>query len=495
MNQFFHYSLSFDGKIFAAFFSTFPALYEDIRNIDKLTWSKFDVSFVGKTTIGWVQKKKMSQITSNILSSFCSDFKQQDFFLIPSKKQEIDIDFASNEANFLINFAQKMKENSINLLEIYKMPEHPNEFVADGQNHHSQQTYDDFSNLCLLKEVPQSINLNTVFSKEGYQFDQESVFPIHPEHDFSLLKFISYFRYLIFRIPNLLQLLKSFSLDNSYFPFLVEAFTLEFIPSFSHHHNTYEKLGDAILGLCIVTDVIKALPDQPLYYINHKYNKSISNSLFNAIGAQYHFDKCVIGPIDEEKVPADCFEALAGVLFYNKGYSEINSFWQQRIFDIDDSFLNANQLTKTIKSMRLNLRNAVTDIKPSTNIPPYAQQFVGNLNFPAHDAFTNKTEIQQKCKMIGASFLKAIVALCVFTKRRKDEDMLIIEQKVKKNSLEEISQKIGFPNARQLKIFIGGLFLTNDYEQVKNLIIEQFIPYFELLPRRRRHHRRHQTEE
>lgn len=486
---------------FGLLFSPLPILYNPLREIDVNSWGNFFFKDCGIVSLPWVQKHKLQQITSKLLGSISSDFQFKDIFLIPAKNDTIDLEFATTESDILISFITTLSNSSINLLEIYKMPEHPNEFVEDDPNHHSKETYEDVRNLALLKEninIFNSVDLNDLFS-DNYQFNTDSIFPINSNtNSFTLLKFISYFRYFLKSLPNLINLSKQFSFDNSFFPYLVESFTIEFIPSPTHHHNSLEKLGDTILSLCVVTDVIKALPGQPLYYINHKYNKSISNSLFNTIGSQNNFQSCVIGPIDEEKVPADCFEAISGAIFHIKGYDAISSFWKQRIFDIDDSFLEKNQLKKTINSMKLNLSNSITNAQPTKNMPPYAKELFENyknlseinngFNAPAQDAFTQGSEMQQKCKMIGAAFLKMCIAKNVFSRMKKDEDLLIIEQKSKKASVEEVAQKIGFPSSRQIKIFIGGIFLTNGFDDVEKMVNQQLIPQFELFPRRRRRH-------
>lgn len=509
MLNFHQYILSInedDENLFGLLFSPLPILYDPLREIDKISWSNFFFKYNGVVSLPWVQKRKLQQITSKLLSSISSDFQSKEFFLIPAKSNSIDIEFATSETDALISYVSKLSDSSINLLEIYKMPEHPNEFVEGDPNHHSQETYTDVRNLSLLKEnITSEVDLNQLFENK-YKFNPDSIFPIDTTtNSFTLLKFISYFRYFLKSLPNLYKLSKQFSFNDSFFPYLIESFTVEFIPSSTHHHNSLEKLGDTVLSLCIVSDIIKALPGQPLYYINHKYNKSISNDFFNAISSQNNFQNCIIGPIDEEKVPADCFEAISGAIFTVNGYKSISNFWKERVFDIDDSFIEKNQLKKTINSMRLNLKNSITDVQPTKSMPPYAKQLFdsymnsnenNDLIMPAQDAFTQGSEMQQKCKMIGAAFLKMMIAKNVFSRMKKDDDLLIIEMKSKKASVEEVAQKIGFPSSRQIKIFIGGLFLTNSFDDVEKIFNSQLTPQFELFPRRRRrHHHLHSQQQ
>lgn len=511
MLNFHQYILSLNDEQhtpFGLLISPLPILHDSVREIDTITWGKFFFKYNGSVSLSWIEKRKLQQITSKLMNSLSQTFQFKDIFLVPAQNENINIDFATSETDFLISFITTILNSSINLLEIYKMPEHPNEFVQDDPNHHSQETYTDVRNLALLKEnenIFNSIDLNKLF-KGKFNFNPNSIFPINCEpHTFNLIKFISYFRYFLKSLPNLINLSKKFSFSDSFFPYLIESFTVEFIPSPTHHHNSLEKLGDTILSLCVCNDVIKVLPDQPLYYINHKYNKSISNGLFNTIGSQNNFQDCVIGPIDEEKVPADCFEAISGAIFSVNGYQKLSDFWKQRIFDIDESFQVKNQLTKTIKSMQLNLRNNITDVQPTKNMPPYASQLIQiynsshedqpALNAPAQDAFTQGSEMQQKCKMIGSAFIKSAIAKNVFSRMKKDEDILIIEQKSKKESVEEVAKKIGFPSSRQIKVFIGGVFLTNNYADVEKIVDEQIIPHFELFPRRRRRHHHHRSQE
>ena len=489
-------------NIFGVLISPLPILYDPPREIDMVSWSNFFFKYSGTITLPWVQKRKLQQITTKLLSSLSSEFQLKDIFLIPAQNDSYDIDFALSETDVLISFISELTKLKIN------MPEHPNEFVLDDPNHHSQETYTDARNLALLKEnenIFNTVDLNKLF-KGQYIFSSNSIFPTnYNTNSFTLLKFISYFRYFLRSLPNLINLCQKFSFDNSFFPYLIESFTIEFIPSPTHHHNSFEKLGDTVLSLCIVTDIIKALPGQPLYYINHKYNKSISNDLFNTIGNQNNFQDCIIGPLDDQKIPADCFEAISGALYSLNGYQSISDFWKQRIYDIDDTFLEKNQLKKTINSIQLSLKNSITNCQPTKNMPPYAMQLFESsqkveiseeitLNAPAQDSFTQGSEMQQKCKMIGAAFLKMSIAKFVFDRMKKDDDLLIIERKAKKESVEEVAQKIGFPSSRQVKVFIGGLFLTNGFEVVQKVVDEKIIPLFELMPKRRRRHHHHRSE-
>lgn len=496
------------NETFGCLMSPVPLLHNIEREIDKSTWGPFSITFEKEASLSWVEQKKLQQITTKLINSISAELQFKDLYLFPIHLTKpntfsIDVNFIQSETDFLINFINTLKTLSINLLDIYTFPEHPNEFVQDDVHHHSEQTYKDFQNLMLLKEYFPPNDYSSLFKGE-FTFSNDSIFPLtgtNTPHNFSLLKFICFFQHFLFKIPHLMNLLKKFSIEFEYFPYFIESFTVEFIPSFTHHHNSLEKLGDTILNLCIVSDVIRSLPDQPLYYINHKYNKSISNGLFNTIGFQNGFQNCIIGPIDEDKVPADCFEALCGSIFRLFGYEKLVAFWRQRIFDIDDGFIEKNQLSKTIQAMKLNLRNEITDIEPSNTMPPFATNFLEtyvkskdqsdfSLHYAAKDAFTQGTEIQQKCKMIGAAFIKAMISKNIFSKMTKDDDLLLIEVKAKKDSVQDVARKIGFPSSRQLKIFIGGLFLTNGYDAVEDLIQEVIIPHFDLLPRRRRRHRR-----
>jgi hypothetical protein len=245
-----------------------------------------------------------------------------------------------------------------------------------------------------------------------------------------------------------------------------------------------------MLALLVTHDVVKALIDQPIHYINHRVNLTVSNHLFNAIGAHFGFPDCIIGPIDEEKVPADCFEALAGLMYVKSGFQGLRSFWQRLIFALDDKYIEGRKIVKSVEVMKLGLDGRTIRDAPDAPMPGFVRAIIGGLKHPPEGTFTHGSELQQKCKMVGAVFLKAALAATVFRGMRKTDDFMMVDQKAKKENVNQVATQIGFPNGRQLKVFLGGIALVNTFEDVMALIERVVIPPFELFPRRRRRHTR-----
>jgi hypothetical protein len=136
-------------------------------------------------------------------------------------------------------------------------------------------------------------------------------------------------------LPGLAKLRTAFLLEEMVFPDLIEAFRVEFIPSFVHHHNTLEELCDSVLSVLATLNVARTWIAGPTHRVHQRVGLAVSNGLFTAIGNAYGFESCVIGPIGEPRVPADCLEAVIGFVFLRYGYDKLSEFWQARIAGVD----------------------------------------------------------------------------------------------------------------------------------------------------------------
>lgn len=491
MNEFHSYSVSLNGNHFALMISKLPLLHRPLKPIDSLTWGSFSFFENEKLVLPWVQKRKITQMTQKIMNAVGIKFTSIDIFIIPSNTHDLNIDQAQSETSFIEQYLQALASNSIDALSIYAMPEHPNQYT--------EETTNTYQNLINLIEISQNkskeciTQLKTLCDSkfDKYEFSEDSIYPNTANFGVSIayMKFLSYFRMILSKISSLQSLHSQLSLELDMFPYLIESFTLEFIPSFTHHHNSAEKLGDTALSLCIVSDLVRALISHPTHFLNHRYNLAISNNLFNAIGRHYSFSECIVGPIDEEKVPADCFEAISGHVFAKSGYDALHNFWKQSMFGIDEQFLQENRVVKTFEVMKLGVDINSIDMTPSDSIPQYAEKYIGSLVPPPKDTFVKKSDFQTKCKMIGASFLKCSLALCVFRRFKTSEDIKIIEQRACNDYVNQVAPNLGFPDGRMFKVFLGGMFLSNSFDSLFELMEKEFIPSFDLFPHHHRHHR------
>ena len=211
---------------------------------------------------------------------------------------------------------------------------------------------------------------------------------------------------------------------------------------------------------------MKALSTHPIHFLNVSYNNSISNKFFNDICLQYNFQEAIIGPIDEEKVPADCFEAIAGFLYAHHGISDVESFWKSVLFSLPESCLNNYNLIKAVECLKMDINLNSFDKTVQIQLPKFVQPYMKGLNPPLAIAFDHENDYQQRCKMVGAALLKSLVALNCF---KKGKDMKLVEMTVKKDTLVETVPKLGFPNPRIFKVFLGSIYLTNDYDAIATM--------------------------
>jgi hypothetical protein len=410
------------------------------------------------------------------------------FLVVPSASPDVDLREAQAAAAFAASYILLCDRHSLGLLGVFEYPAHPNRY--DPVTVRTPETYDTVHRLARLIESPRAVPPDFVRAATelcgSVTFDG-GVFPRESNPGLAMVKFVCYFRLFLSRLPALANLLQAFSLDPTFFPDLIEAFTIEFIPSFVHHHNTLEKLGDGLLKVIVTLASVQALLARPIDRVNRRINRTVSNSLFGAIASRYEFDKCVIGPIDEEKVPADCFEAVIGGVYMRWGYDKLWSFWIARISALDPRELETRHLKGLTDAMLLDLRPSISPCE--TPIPSYMAAFVGALRPPPEESL-QPGDFQQKCKMIGAAFLKAVLCVAVYRTIQYVDEFLIVDQKAKKENVDVVAKALGFPNQRQLKVFLGGLLLVNQFDGVLTMAEGLIIPAFEL--RRKRRRRSHQ---
>jgi hypothetical protein len=416
------------------------------------------------------------------------------FLLIPSSSPDIVLHEAQAIASFTADYISLCDQYSLDLLEVFEYPAHPNRY--DPVTIRTPETYETVHRLAQLIESPRVVPLDFVRKAAdlcgSVTFDR-GVFPKESNPGLAMIKFVCYFRSFLSRLPALANLLQAFSLEPAFFPDLIEAFTIEFIPSFVHHHNTLEKLGDGIVKVIVTLASVQALLRHPIDRVNKRINLVVSNSLFGAIASRYEFEACVIGPIDEEKVPADCFEAVLGAVYARSGYDKLWSFWTARLSALDSRELEVRGLKGTIDAMLLDLQHSIAPCE--TSIPSYMAAFIGALRPPPEESL-QPGDFQQKCKMIGAAFVKASLCLSVYRTIQSVDEFLIVDQKAKKENVEIVAKTLGFPNQRQLKVFLGGLLLVNQFDDVIAMAEGLIIPAFELRKRRRRrsHHQMRETD-
>lgn len=218
---------------------------------------------------------------------------------------------------------------------------------------------------------------------------------------------------------------------------------------------------------------------------------TVSNEVFGGIAATYGFERCVIGPMDVEKVTADCFEALSGDVFLRRGFNGLNDFFVKMTFAISERVLAVRRIKRDVEMMRLGMKHEVPD-PGETEIPEYATQFVGKMKRPPSDTFVPGSDCHIKYKMVGAALLKASIVLAVFSRMKDSKDLEMVHSAAKKDNVDVVAQRLGFPMGKVMKVFLGGLVLVNDVHEVLDMVQGLIIPAFRLYPERRR--RRHRSE-
>lgn len=494
MAAFRRYGLLLKGEMFGMIYSSMPLLKRVVSDLDKATWSDFVVNELEEGPLSWINKRKMTQITKQIMNAFGFDWNTQDFFFVVCDNEQLEIEKWEKYGQVFADYATALHELGLNPLDLYHMPELVNCYNRDtGED--DPATLETFHQMVQMKET-------LTLSKEGIsRLSQvfkgtfhDSIFPDESHCVFSMMKFMSYFRYFIRALIPMARVVSSFEMDKEMFPAVIQSFTLKYIPSFTSDHNAIETLGDAVLGLVVRQLIIKAAFNDKNYFINRGVNMTVSNQLFATIAASCKFEECVIGPLDVEKVTADCFEALAGSVFLEYGFEHLHKFFVERMFVIDEKTLAVKRITKYVEMMKLDVQVKIEPGNPAT-APDAAKELMGDMNCPPEGSFVSKSEMHTKCKMIGTSMLKATLAFVIYNTKPSYLAKLHEFMKGKNAANDCIAQKLGFQTIKALKAFLGGLVLVNDFDRVFEMTQARVAPAFDIFPRRRRRRRHSHTEE
>jgi hypothetical protein len=240
---------------------------------------------------------------------------------------------------------------------------------------------------------------------------------------------------------------------------------------------------DSVLGFLVGLGAVQAFAARPIQGINTTIHVAVSNSLFGVIGHRYDFELGVIGPMGESKVPANCSEEVMGFVMVRYGYERLCSFWRARNAAVEVRELETRGLKGMVDAILLELHPSFGPLEGE--VPACMAHFVGELR-PTSNACFESGDFQQKFKMIGARFLKADMPLFVSRGIKAGDDFLMIAQKSTKGNVDLVAKGLGFPNGRDLKLFLSGLLLVNSFDSVLSMTERNIIPAFEFRKRRRR---------
>ena len=109
--------------------------------------------------------------------------------------------------------------------------------------------------------------------------------------------------------------------------------------------NNYEKiefLGDRVLGLIIAKKLLEIYPDEKEGILDKKFASLVNKKTCLQIGKDISLEKYILTlnsknkkNLIEDKVIADCCEALIGAIYLDKGFSAIENFiltfWKENI--------------------------------------------------------------------------------------------------------------------------------------------------------------------
>ena len=488
------YALSLKGEVFGVIYSAFPLLKRVVSQLDMVTWSDFAVKELGEMQLSWINRRKMGQMTKQMMEGFGFAWDTQEFLVVVSENEQAEVEKCAEFAKILCDYVAALNELGMNPMELYRMPDKVNCYDREA-GEDDPETLAVFHDMVAMREAfvlsgDDAERLARVF-KGTYE---KSVFPSESHCVFSMIKFLSYFRYLIKALVPMARVLNAFGMRKEMFPLVIQSFTLKYIPSFSTDHNAVETLGDAMLGLIARQMILKGSVNDKNYFLNRGVNLTVSNQLFATIAASSRFEECVIGPLDIDKVTADCFEGLAGCVFLEYGFDEVHKFFVERMFSIDEKVLAVKRITKYVEIMKLDVQVKIEPGDQAT-VPEGAKALLGSMNCPPDGTFVSKSDMQTKCKMIGTSVLKATLAYVIYN--RKPEYLAKLHDLMKGKSAENeaAAQKLGFPTIKALKAFLGGLLMVNDFDRVFEMTQAYVAPAFHIFPHRRRRHRHSHTDE
>ena len=501
MGKFYCYSLGLDSNYFGLILFNHPLLHKNIANSDKEMWGRFKIEEIEEKELNFLMTKHLSAITEKISEASGIEFPKN-FLIFPSLTKDIDIEFAKNESNFLIEFLNLINSTGFDFKSIYIYPNHPNQYLkavqktafelrklTERNNNFDAATKESIIGIC-----------SSYFSECEIVDNEASIFPHVIQNgeeaflpSFALIKFIAYFRSFLGSLKSIVPLITAFNVEKDFMPYLIEAFTLEYIPSFSKNHNVSERLGDAVLDVVVSTTMISALMGKKNYFLNQQIRLAVSNKLFGIIGDQYKFSDCFIGPWDIEKLPGDCFESVVGGLYTVYGYERVCDFWRNVLFSIPLEVAQKMDVLKAIEAMKVSVDSGSVDLTPNPNPPDYIKNVIGNLIPPPVD---KEGELHIKTKIIGAALIKLSIVHTVLSNLKCEKDAIIIQECCSKESINKVAEKMGIRNSMFLRVLVGGIMLQNGFEKTIGFVQTKIAPLFEIEKEMNaiKHHKHHHRE-
>ena len=109
-----------------------------------------------------------------------------------------------------------------------------------------------------------------------------------------------------------------------------------------HNNEKIEFLGDRVLGLVIAKKLLEKYPDEKEGILDKKFSSLVNRNTCLQIGNNINLEKYILtfNPRNkkielEDKVVADCCEALIGAIYLDKGFATTENFiltlWKKNI--------------------------------------------------------------------------------------------------------------------------------------------------------------------
>lgn len=459
------YSLSYDSVQFGIIQLSLPILSTPVRKMDKLSWGHFSFEEISVQITGWTAKKKLKQATEILLSSFNIE-NPEDFYLVVANSA-IDPTKALESASACKKYCETAVSMGVDLREVYPYPDKPN---SD-----SSETIEQFHMLLSMRENCPEIDFSQLSSI--IPSSSELLFPVDENiPEIRMMSFMAYFISFLSSLKNIKTLHSRLELPAQLFPGLIEAFTLPYTPSPTRNHNPHEKVGDAALGLLVTATLITDMIQHPTRYLNNRVNRAVSNELFSAIAIEWKFSGCLIGRNDEEKVYADCFEAIAGQIYLSQKFDGLRSFWKRGLHCLSNEYLRQKELVKPVEVMKLGFTVNLQQIKPASTVPPVIAEALKGLVLPPQEVFDEDNDFKLKCKMVGAGFIKEVVVTDIASWMKSTDDMKLASAKLSRDSVDKAASTLGVGLGKDLKSVIGGLYLHNGFDATREFVVLHVLP-------------------
>lgn len=485
-DSFFTYHLYLDNNFFGVIYSEYKLLSSLDDKINKKTYGRFNLIEKEGIKLTFLNEKKFKELSSSLFSVFSIENPTK-MYLIPSSGPDIIVEKATEDITFISRFVSLLNNLGINIYDIYVFPDKPN----ISHNISRMILYD----LKRLKET----NVNTTEEQKkkildfvsGYfhdydiKYNKSVIFPsIYKDGNkffvisFAIIRFILYFSYVFTRLVNIIKLAGKLGFAKEEFCYLIEVFTIEYIPSFTNDHNFIEKIGDSIIDVFTNKSIITSLVQKKTFHLTSQIKKTVSNRFFNVIAEYFEFENCLIGPNDCEKVLGDCFEALIGIYFLKNGYDKSLDFWKNLLFTVPRDKLLEFDIMKTIELAKTSIESYRLDLTPCANPPSYLQDICDGLVLPPQVVFDTNSDFSSKCKLFGITILKHAITLKLSELSRCNFE--VTKTLLSKEYLNDVATKLGMKNSKILRMITGAIFIQNDYHSTLNMIMNKIIPLLNL---------------